>query len=98
MRAFLGRILVTVMERSIKVYCYDLVPTRIHTRWTRAHDDVMRAEYFPGLDPMMLLDSLRKVGRIPTNDPKTIGRAIANRLSELGLRNRMTGIQLRKKE
>ncbi len=81
-----------------KVYCYDLVPLRTSTRWTHAHDNVMRAEYFPGLDPMMLLYSLRKVGCIPARNPETIARAIANRLSELGLRNRRTGIPLQKKE
>jgi len=71
------------------VYCFDLVPLRTHTRWTRAHDDVMRAEYFPGLDPLALLPGLRKVGRVPWNDPRMAERAICNRLSELGLRNRM---------
>lgn len=79
------------MERS-RVYCYDLV--RLKTRWTCKQDDVLRTEYFPGLDPIMLLDPLRRAGPIPCKDPRHIARAIANRLSELGLRNRMTGVAL----
>ncbi len=86
------------MESNVKVYCYDLVPIRNHTRWTRAHDDVMRAEYFPGLDPIMMLSALRKVGRVPSNGPQAMARLINNRLSELGLRNRMTGVPLAKRK
>lgn len=70
------------------VYCFDLVPKK--SKWTRQQDAVMRAEYFPGLAPIMLLPSLRLAGRIPWNDPRTAERCIINRLSELGLRNRMT--------
>ena len=79
------------------VYCYDLVPLRTSTRWTRAQDDVMRKEYFPGLDPLMLIGSLREVGPVPPQ-PKMAARCISNRLSELGLRNRMTGVSMKGKK
>ncbi len=69
------------------VYCYDLVPTRRKGGWTRAQDDVLRNEYFTGLDPMMLIEPLRQVGKLPGGGCH-LSRVIANRLSELGLRNR----------
>lgn len=71
----------------VVVYCYDLVPLRTQTRWTRRQDDVMRSEYFPGLDPEMLIASLRRAGRLPGGGCH-LSRAVANRLSELGLRKR----------
>ncbi len=70
------------------VYCFDLVPKR--SRWTRRHDAVLRAEYFHGLSPLMLLPALMAADRVPWNDPRVAERAIINRLSELGLRNRRT--------
>ncbi len=76
------------MEAILSVYCFDLVPVK--SKWTRQHDAVMRSEYFPGLSPLMLLPSLRCAGRVPWCDPRMAERAIINRLSELGLRNRMT--------
>lgn len=74
------------------VYSYDLIPTRKKGGWTRAQDAVLRAEYFPGLDPAMLIEPLRRVGRLPggCGGGCHMPRMIANRLSELGLRNRMT--------
>lgn len=74
---------------GMTVYCYDLVPIRRKGSWTRRHDDVMRAEYFPGLDPAMLVEPLRAVGALPMRDGRLVVRSIINRLSELGLRNRM---------
>lgn len=70
------------------VYCYDLVPTRRKGGWTRAQDDVLRAEYFPDVDVAMLIEPLRRVGKLPGGG-NHLPRVIANRLSELGLRNRM---------
>jgi hypothetical protein len=70
---------------GMTVYCYDLVPIRTH-RWTRQHDAVLRAEYFPGLDPAMLIEPLARAGK-PLWGPNA-AKAVANRLSYLGLRNR----------
>ena len=71
---------------TASVYCFDLVPLRSSSRWTRRHDDVLRAEYFPGLDPTMLIEPLREAGK-PLWGPNAT-KAIVNRLSHLGLRNR----------
>lgn len=73
------------------VYCYDLVPTRQKGGWTRAQDDVLRAEYFPGLDLAMLREPLRRAGKLPGGGCH-LTRSIANRLSDLGLRNRRNKI------
>lgn len=42
------------------VYCYDLVPLRTQTNWTRAMDDWLRAEYFPGLSITMVAVAARE--------------------------------------
>lgn len=74
------------------VYCYELVPLRTKTSWTRAMDNFLVANYCPGTDTAMVTDELRtkfkdkflrRGGFILTN------RLVNNRLSELGLRNRM---------
>jgi hypothetical protein len=70
----------------VTVYCYDLVPTRKKGGWTRAQDDVLRREYFPGLDPMMLVEPLRKAGM--RGGGCYLPQMIINRLSVLGLRRR----------
>lgn len=72
------------------VYCYDLVPLRTQTRWTRAQDDVMRSEYFPGLDPSMLIEPIKRVTKsyAPWYGPAHAVLCITKRLSDLGLRKR----------
>lgn len=65
------------------VYCYDLVPTR-DKNWTRKMDDYLRAEYFPGLSVAQLAGDMKQ--RFPMRGFVLTERAVANRLSRLGLR------------
>jgi hypothetical protein len=54
---------------TARVYCFDLVPLRTGTNWTREMDDWLRAEYFPGLSIAALtLDARRKFPRCGTTE------------------------------
>jgi hypothetical protein len=45
---------------TARVYCFDLVPLRTGTRWTREMDDWLKAEYFPGLSIATLTVDIQK--------------------------------------
>jgi hypothetical protein len=72
------------------VYCYDLARTR-SLRFTPEMDAFLRAEWFPGLALAQLAEAFAE--RFPKGRRALymMERLIANRLSELGVRNRMTG-------
>lgn len=71
-----------------------LVPSR-PIYLTQQHDRFLRSHYFPGLSVSQLAQDFRthflpgfpRKGWI--NNPLMVERIIANRLSDLGLRNRM---------
>lgn len=64
------------------VYCYDLVPLRSDTKWTRGMDDYLRAQYIPGLSlAIVALDIRKAFGKNWVNE-----KVVAARLSQLGLR------------
>ena len=70
------------------VYCYDLARKR--SRFTPEMDAFLRAEWFPGLGMAQLTVAFYE--RFPMSGfPSVHEKVIANRLSELGIRNRMTG-------
>jgi hypothetical protein len=66
------------------VYCYDLVPTRTHTNWTRQMDDWLRANYFPGLSIASLTWDARH--RFPRRGTTELN--VTRRLEDLGLYSR----------
>ena len=73
------------------VYTYDLVPKRSR-RFTPEMDAYLRAEWFPGLGLAQLSCAFgERFPRRGPGQPAMLERLISNRLSELGLRNRMTG-------
>lgn len=69
----------------VTVYCYDLVPMRTKTFWTRAQDEWLLATYFPGLSFDMLADEAKQ--KWPRRSFS--GKAIQNRLKDIrtGQRN-----------
>lgn len=71
--------LLSIIGVPMTVVCYDLVPKRSAT-WTRARDDFLREHYNAKIhvDPAMLAMSLG-----------LDERRVINRLSQLGLRNRI---------
>ncbi len=75
----------------VVVRCYDLVPLRTQTKWTREMDDHLRANYVPGLDVALVTVELRARFKVRwfRCGTEAANRMVANRLSELGLRNRM---------
>jgi hypothetical protein len=69
---------------TVRVYAYDLVPTRTHTNWTRQMDDWLRANYFPGLSIAVLtLDARHKFPMRGTTELN-----VTRRLEDLGLYSR----------
>lgn len=66
------------------VYCYDLVPLRTDTNWTRKMDDWLRATYFPGLSIAMLTLDARR--RYPMRGTTELN--VTRRLETLGLYSR----------
>jgi hypothetical protein len=70
------------------VYCYDLVQKR-QKPWVVEFDAKIRSEYFPGLDPAMLLDTLqREFGHLGWLHNCYAERMVINRLAKLGLRRK----------
>jgi hypothetical protein len=72
------------------VYCYDLVRTR-SLRFTPEMDAFLRAEWFPGLALAQLAQAFAEHFPKGRRAAAMMERLIANRLLELGVRNRMTG-------
>ncbi len=72
------------------VYSYDLVPKRSR-RFTPEMDAYLRAEWFPGLALAQLENAFSARFTKGRRAHQMMERLIANRMSELGLRNRMTG-------
>jgi hypothetical protein len=69
---------------SVRIVCYDLVPTRTFTNWTRPMDDWLRETYFPGLSIAALtLDARHKFPRRGTTE-----LSVTRRLEDLGLYSR----------
>lgn len=84
-RLHVGRLPLGHAWHVVTVYCYDLVPLRSKTTWTREMDAWLLAEYFPGLSFAMIADEACRKFRWR----KFSARTIRNRLKDIrtGQRN-----------